>query len=108
MEDISWMLIPCKESLRAKNKDGHILCYKPKYGYHYYHRYLYAKHHGIDLKSTEIVRHLCNNPGCVEIQHLAIGTQKDNMQDAMKAGTHISLVRKKDWYRKQFVNNDPG
>ena len=28
-----------------------------------------------------LVRHLCDNPSCVEASHLAIGTQKDNMQD---------------------------
>jgi hypothetical protein len=29
-----------------------------------------------------VVRHLCNNKGCVNIKHLALGTQKQNIQDA--------------------------
>lgn len=33
-----------------------------------------------------MVRHLCNNPGCVRPDHLAVGTQKDNMRDMVDAG----------------------
>lgn len=33
-----------------------------------------------------MVRHLCNNPGCVRPDHLAVGTQLDNMRDMVRAG----------------------
>lgn len=33
-----------------------------------------------------LVRHLCNNPGCVRPTHLDIGTPADNMRDKSEAG----------------------
>lgn len=42
-----------------------------------------------EIKNGEIpegmmVLHKCDNPPCCNIEHLFIGTQKDNMQDALK------------------------
>jgi hypothetical protein len=33
-----------------------------------------------------VVRHRCNNPQCVRVAHLAIGTQADNIADKVAAG----------------------
>jgi hypothetical protein len=33
-----------------------------------------------------VVRHLCHVPGCVNPEHLAVGTQQDNADDAVRAG----------------------
>lgn len=33
-----------------------------------------------------IVRHKCDNPNCVNPRHLEVGTQKDNMKDALIRG----------------------
>ena len=33
-----------------------------------------------------IVRHLCNNPSCVNPDHLEAGTQYENMHDMLQAG----------------------
>ena len=33
------------------------------------------------IESTDVIRHLCNNPVCIEPTHLAKGTHKDNTQD---------------------------
>lgn len=30
--------------------------------------------------------HACDNPGCVKLQHLTIGTQRDNILDAQAKG----------------------
>lgn len=31
-----------------------------------------------------VVRHECDNPACVNINHLLLGTQKDNVHDSIK------------------------
>jgi DNA-binding XRE family transcriptional regulator len=83
---------PCKYSWRTRNKDGYYGL-APKYhdGYYYLHRKLYAEHHNIDLRGSKLeVRHLCNNPSCIELTHLQLGTHKENMYDAIKIGNHIS------------------
>jgi len=39
-----------------------------------------------ELKSGQVVRHLCHNPSCVNPSHLIAGSQTDNMQDSVKSG----------------------
>jgi hypothetical protein len=44
-----------------------------------------------EIKNGEIpnglfVLHKCDNPACCNTDHLFLGTQKDNMQDALKKG----------------------
>ncbi len=44
------------------------------------------------------VRHSCDNPRCVNPQHLKIGTAQDNMQDREDRGRHahdVSHIKKK-------------
>jgi len=48
---------------------------------------LIAEHHGKDI-TDKVVRHQCDNPGCVNPDHLLTGTQADNIQDMMDRGRH--------------------
>lgn len=47
------------------------------------HRYSFYLHNGFYPK---VVRHSCDNPGCVNPKHLLAGTQEDNMKDASEKG----------------------
>ena len=73
--------------------------YKDRNGYAHYwntitkkaylhHRVVYAQHNNIDLKDMKglIVMHLCDNPPCVNPDHLRLGTHQDNMDDKVSKG----------------------
>jgi hypothetical protein len=57
----------------------------------YAHRYSWMLHNG-DIPSCEghrhtmVIRHKCDNPLCVNPNHLEIGTQQDNLMDCVVRG----------------------
>jgi len=52
------------------------------------HRYLYMLHHSLSEEDMFglVVMHTCDNPACINIDHLRLGTQKENMQDMVTKG----------------------
>lgn len=48
-------------------------------------RWIFRHDHGY---LPEVVRHACDTPACVELQHLLPGTQADNMTDRDNRGRH--------------------
>ena len=50
------------------------------------HRVSYKLFKG-DIPGGKLVRHLCNNPACVNPEHLELGTHKENAHDKVAAGT---------------------
>ena len=75
---------PCSETDWGKHRQG----YGQKWinGKHWlHHRYVWTEYHG-EIPKGLVIRHLCHNTGCVNIEHLAIGTQKDNRQDDIDIG----------------------
>jgi hypothetical protein len=51
-----------------------------------------------------VARHLCNNPGCVNPDHIVPGTAKENAADAVKNGTQYNGTNS----RKRSVNTPIG
>ncbi len=52
------------------------------------HRISYCLEHGLDPKDIKgkVVRHECDNPKCINPDHLMLGTQYDNIQDKIRRG----------------------
>lgn len=76
------------------------------------HRHLYEHMHGVILGKGDVIRHSCDNPLCLNPEHLSIGTMTDNMVDRRdRARTHghvsgaeIAAVREALLQGKKFVD----
>ena len=63
---------------------------KPRYA----HRVAMELFNGVSPQPDDLVMHTCDNPPCVNPDHLKIGTQTDNMRDASRKGR---IVIVSDW-----------
>ena len=55
------------------------------------HRIVYCEYNHVGLLSIKgkVVRHTCDNPRCINPEHLVIGTHKDNSQDMVQRGRQV-------------------
>lgn len=53
--------------------------------------------YGIGVPRDKVVMHKCDNPACVNPDHLKIGTQKENMQDSLLKGRNDQTGLRLGW-----------
>ena len=58
----------------------------------YVHRQIIAEDLGWDAIEGKVILHACDNPSCYERTHLSVGSQVDNMQDALTKGRLYSTA----------------
>jgi len=72
---------------RPCNLAGHIHIMRPDRSRVYAHRFSYQLHHGgRSIPAGKVVMHSCDRPTCVNPAHLSLGTQKQNVHDAIAKG----------------------
>ncbi|QIG73017.1 HNH endonuclease protein [Rhizobium phage RHph_N3_19] len=59
------------------------------------HRAAYSLHHGVVLTSDNVICHECDNPICCNLDHLFLGTHKDNSDDKFRKG-RFKVLRGED------------
>lgn len=64
------------------------------------HRWAYENFVG-PIPSGLYILHHCDNPPCVNPDHLFVGTQADNVADCIRKGRHAKMPRKFDEWEAQ-------
>ena len=64
------------------------------------HRAVFFDVHGY---LPEVVRHTCDNPRCINPEHLLAGTQKDNMRDCVERGRRTPPPRHNKLSQEQVL-----
>lgn len=105
----------CWEWQAARGVQGHGQFAISKKNRVYAHRYSWEFHYG-PIPCGMVVRHRCDNPPCVNPDHLVLGTQLENIQDAVsrsrtRRGERSGVAKLTDQavaeIRRRFVRHSP-
>ena len=96
---------PCIETTHCRDHNGYGRIRRNSKNY-LHHRYVYEQHYG-SIPRGLIVRHLCHNPSCVNIEHLVIGTRGDNRDDNIDAGKFYGNQRLTENQAQEILDCKP-
>lgn len=86
-----WSDTPCIETPNARNKGGYGQCGTTRFGKRIYLTHVLAwidANGRLPAEETPFVLHHCDNPPCVNAQHLYEGTLQQNAKDRDSRGRH--------------------
>lgn len=88
----------------ARGKQGYgnfVMCLPSGKKYFRAHRFAYIAFRG-PIEENKNVCHTCNNPSCVNPDHLYIGSQRDNLRQMDEQGRRV----KRDYGRNAIVTEE--
>lgn len=85
----------CLEWTKHRTKDGYGVIYTHGKHVNRVHRLAYQIKRG-PIPDGLVVRHMCDNPRCLEIDHLELGTQKQNSEDRLIRGKISGKLSRED------------
>jgi hypothetical protein len=77
----------------SKTRQGYGRTKRKNYGQIYVHRLVWSIANG-EIPDNMKICHKCDNPSCININHLFMGTQKENIQDAITKGRFHQFCKK--------------
>lgn len=87
------------------NAKGYICCHHKQWK-NWAHRNVYRLLKNADIRTQDLVCHTCDNPRCWNIDHLFLGTARDNNRDCSRKGRHHNTVKTKcKWGHEYTAEN---
>lgn len=98
----------CHEWIAGKHAGYGIFCINKETARVRAHRVAWVIAHNQQIPEGMEICHHCDNPSCVNPEHLFVGTQTDNMQDKVDKGKNNTQILCKDQVFEIYKLRDSG